>query len=128
MPAGQCSHCGATTQASSNGSATCKYCGHPLTVAHSDLALELGRTAASRSNDTRVPVPVTFVNRRAPVALFWLDFAGAAQPYGRLETGASKHFQTYVGHIWSVRDAESGDEVLRWAAPDQVPREVSVGA
>lgn len=84
-------------------------------------------TTAIRSSDTRAPVTITFVNHRAtPIDLVWLDFDGAESSYGRADPGNERRFDTYVGHVWSLRDATSGAELLRWAARDQVPRHVHV--
>lgn len=125
MQPSQCSNCGAKAPAAA-GESICKYCGTALQEDFSKLAVALGRTQATRSNDTRLAVPITFLNRRAAVTLHWLDFEGNAQPYGRVEPQARAPFNTYVGHIWSIRDAESGRELLRWAATDQVPRQIEI--
>jgi hypothetical protein len=124
LVAPECTQCGAKLRVGAGARAvTCTYCGTELTIEHEDP----GVTDATRSDDTRAPVTITFVNERAaPLELVWLDFAGAAKSYGRLEPHEPKLFNTYVAHVWSLRDAASGEEILRWAARDQVPRRVAV--
>ena len=128
LVARECSHCGAKLQIAPGASAVvCSYCGAHLSVELEDPGARSGVTQATRSDDTQAPVTITFVNKRhAALDLVWLDFAGAARPYGRLEPGQPRPFSTYVGHVWSLREAAGGAEVLRWAARDQVPRHVEV--
>ncbi len=122
-----CVSCGAKLPIGPGASSiTCKYCNATFSIEHDDPGVRSGITAAARSDDTRAPVTITFVNRRAGgLDLIWLDFEGNEKSYGHLDPGAEKAFHTYVGHVWSLRDA--GKEVLRWAARDQVPRHVRVG-
>lgn len=120
-----CPKCGAKLPATT-ATVTCKYCGTELAVAHPDPGVSAGLTNRARSEDTRAKVTITFVNARGTgLSLVWLDFAGAEKSYGDLPAGEQRVFDTYVGHVWSVRDA-SGTEVMRWAARDQVPRHVHV--
>lgn len=122
-----CVSCGAKLPVEPGASSiSCKYCSTTLSIEHDDPGTRAGITTAARSDDSRAPVTITFVNRRpGPLDLVWLDFEGNEKSYGRLDPGAEKPFNTYVGHVWSLRDAR--DEVLRWAARDQVPRRVNVG-
>jgi hypothetical protein len=122
----KCSTCGAAVLGADGPLVKCKYCGAALTV-DEDPGLRRGLTRATRSEDTRAPVTITFVNAKGvALELFWLDFAGAEQGYGRIEVSQAKVFDTFVGHVWSLRDAGSAVEVLRWAAQDQVPRHVTI--
>lgn len=128
LVAPDCTRCGAKLPVSGTAPVvTCKYCGTEHAREHDDPAVRAGVTSATRSDDTRTPVKVTFVNERAgALDLVWLDFAGGAQPYGQAAAGSSRLFDSYVGHVWSVRDAATGAEVLRWAAPDATARRVPV--
>jgi hypothetical protein len=124
----ECPRCGAQLPNDGTSNAvTCRYCGAQLTVDHGDAGVRGGLTSASRSEDTRAPVTITFANERpGAVQLFWLDFQGVEKDYGRVDSGGAQLFHTYVGHVWSVRESESGAEIMRWAARDQVPRRVAV--
>jgi hypothetical protein len=124
----QCPDCGAKLPITPAGAVvTCRYCGTELEVKTGDRTLDEGRTSAARSDDTRAPVTITFVNTSGrALQLVWLDFAGNEVSYGQVEAGGEQRFDTYVQHVWSVR-AGDGAEVLRWAAYDQVPRRVRVG-
>lgn len=122
----KCGQCGAPVDAAVGGEVTCKYCGATLTI-DEDPGLRRGLTRATRSEDTRAPVTITFVNANGTVLdLLWLDFEGAERSYGRIGVGEHKAFNTFVGHVWSLRQAGSAVEILRWAAHDQVPRHVTV--
>ncbi len=123
-----CPKCGAKLPAASApATLECKYCGTEVEVQHDDPVVQAGATRADRSEDTRVNVSVTFlVQRKGAIELVWLDFEGGEQSFGKLGPGASRNFNTYVGHVWVLRDAASGAEVLRWAAPDQTSRQVPV--
>lgn len=122
----KCSTCGAAVLATDSALVKCKYCGAVLSV-DEDPGLRRGLTRATRSEDTRAPVTITFVNAKGvAVELFWLDFAGAEQGYGRIEASQQKAFNSFVGHVWSVREAGSGAEAMRWAAQDQVPRHITI--
>ena len=128
LVAPECTRCGARLPvAAPSPIVTCTYCGAEHAREHDDPAVRAGVTTSTRSDDTGTPVKVTFVNERAgALDLFWLDFAGGAQPYGQAAPGASRLFDSYVGHVWSMRDAATGTEILRWAAPDPVTRRVPV--
>jgi dienelactone hydrolase len=39
-----------------------------------------------------------------PVDLFWVDFEGNPQPYGRLAPGESRQQSTFAGHSWLATD------------------------
>lgn len=122
----KCSTCGAAVLGTDSALVKCKYCGAVLVV-DEDPGLLRGLTRATRSQDTRLPVPITFVNAKGvALDLFWLDFAGAEKSYGRIEAGQQRAFDTFVGHVWSIRAAGSAVEVVRWAAPDQAPRHITI--
>ncbi|MEO1524160.1 MAG: sulfatase-like hydrolase/transferase [Planctomycetota bacterium] len=40
-----------------------------------------------------------------PAEIFWMNRRGEAKPYGTLETGWTKPYQTRPGAVWMVRDA-----------------------
>lgn len=66
---------------------------------------------AQRASDTGGGAcQLVFVNRLAePLELFWLDFDGARQSYGRVEAGGRRTMGTYVGHRWVAVDAAGRD-------------------
>jgi hypothetical protein len=75
-----------------------------------------GDGAITRSEDTKIPVQVRFVNRRRePVTVVWIDFAGGERSYGTIASGAELPMDTYVRHLWVFR-LSSGAEVWRWHA------------
>ena len=41
-----------------------------------------------------------------PVKMFWINAKGEAKPYGTLETGWSKPYQTRPGAVWMIADAQ----------------------
>lgn len=122
----ECTRCGAKLPVAAAPVVTCKYCGTEHARDEDDPGAH-GVTRADRSEDTRAPVTITFVSQRSgAVDLVWLDFAGRPVSYGHVPPAGERLFNTYVGHVWSLRDAATGAELLRWAARDQVPRRVPV--
>ncbi|MFT3776572.1 MAG: hypothetical protein QM820_65365 [Minicystis sp.] len=75
------------------------------------------RIQLDKSENSRVPVDIKFVNRRpASVNVLWVDFQGVEKSYGVLQPGGEMPMHTYVRHLWVFRDANGG-EVWRWYAP-----------
>jgi hypothetical protein len=79
-----------------------------------------------RSSNSERPSVITFVNGTLDdVQLFWIDFQGAKQQYGRIAPGQSHLQQTYVTHPWAVYNRHG--ECLGVFFPEMAPRTVRVG-
>lgn len=66
-----------------------------------------------RSLNTGIPIKAVFANHSPRVVKpIWIDFYGRPQPYNVLQPGTGHKMNTYVGHPWIFRDAET-DEPLR---------------
>jgi hypothetical protein len=64
-----------------------------------------GRRASLRSQNSDLPVRITFVNRSGAYrALEWIDFKGNFKDYGGMNPGESKVINTYVTHPWMITD------------------------
>ncbi|XP_028816565.1 von Hippel-Lindau disease tumor suppressor [Denticeps clupeoides] len=70
-----------------------------------ELRLPLVRSLPSRS-----PVHVVFCNRSPRVVVpVWINFRGEPQRYEPLRPWSGRRMNTFVGHPWMFRDAESDD-------------------
>lgn len=66
----------------------------------------LGGKAAPASKPDGEKFDVVFSNEAGrPIKVFWMDRTGEPQPYGTLETGWSKPYQTRPGAVWMMTDA-----------------------
>ena len=62
-------------------------------------------SAIAPSIVSAVPVPIQFVNVSSqPRRLYWIDFAGARQPYGVLQPGQSGLITSFLTHSWVITD------------------------
>src|SRR5689334_239618 len=79
-------------------------------------------SASGRGQADKPPVHLTFINQSGgPVNVFWAGAQGE-QPFGRMENGNTLDVNTYIGHVWVIRDANN-KEVKRFSA--QATGEVS---
>ncbi|KAG8432734.1 hypothetical protein GDO86_017103 [Hymenochirus boettgeri] len=60
------------------------------------------------SYNSRHPARVLFCNRSPRTVLpVWVDFQGDPRTYPSIPAGAGRPINTYVGHIWLFREAET---------------------
>ncbi|MCP5518861.1 MAG: DPP IV N-terminal domain-containing protein [Verrucomicrobiales bacterium] len=91
----------------------------PLESGPADEASLPAGTRIRPSAQTGEETSLTFVNRlEKPVGLFWVDSAGARQPYGTIAAGASRAQHTFAGHVWLVTD-ESGATLAVFEAVEE---------
>ncbi|MEM8736527.1 MAG: iduronate-2-sulfatase, partial [Planctomycetota bacterium] len=70
-----------------------------------DLANESENTKAPPSKPDGNRFSVVFSNKaEKPVRVFWMNRKGVAIPYGTLEEGWSKPYQTRPGAVWMITD------------------------
>ncbi|OCT85762.1 von Hippel-Lindau disease tumor suppressor [Xenopus laevis] len=67
-----------------------------------------GSVPQLRSYNSRQPVQVVFCNRSPrTVKPIWVNFNGEPQSYPTLPAGTGRRMNTYLGHIWLFREAET---------------------
>ncbi|KAE8612108.1 hypothetical protein XENTR_v10012726 [Xenopus tropicalis] len=67
-----------------------------------------GSVPQLRSFNSRQPVQVVFCNRSTrTVQPIWVNFQGDPQSYPTLPAGSGRRMNTYLGHIWLFREAET---------------------
>ena len=65
--------------------------------------LSLLPTLKSEDDDTETAV--LFVNgTEAEIAYYWVDYEGKEKSYGKIAPGDFVNHQTYVGHVWLIKD------------------------
>ncbi len=75
--------------------------------------------APKASRRTGEETEITFVNRTgSDVEIFWLDFEGERQSYGRVRAGERKAQHTYAGHVWLVVDRD-GEPLAVFVAEEE---------
>ncbi|XP_060898543.1 von Hippel-Lindau disease tumor suppressor [Labrus mixtus] len=66
-----------------------------------------------RSLNSRIPIKAVFCNRTAGVVRpLWINFRGEPQAYPDIQPGTGREMNTFIGHPWMFRDAET-DELLK---------------
>ncbi|MEE6502008.1 hypothetical protein FKM82_004384 [Ascaphus truei] len=61
-----------------------------------------------RSFNSRQPSHAMFCNRSPrTVQPVWVNFQGEPQPYPTLPPGTGRRINTYLGHLWLFRDADT---------------------
>ncbi|TSK42087.1 von Hippel-Lindau disease tumor suppressor [Bagarius yarrelli] len=66
-----------------------------------------------RSLISHLPAQVLFCNRSPrTVQLLWINFQGQPVSYGQLQPHTGRKMNTYVGHPWMFRDAQTDDPML----------------
>ena len=65
--------------------------------------LSLLPTLKSEDDDTETAV--LFVNgTEAEITYYWVDYEGKEKSYGKIAPGEFVNHQTYVGHVWLIKD------------------------
>lgn len=63
-----------------------------------------------RSMNSRTPVNVVFRNLTRRVARpLWINYRGELEPYQDMQPRTGRSMNTYAGHPWMFRDAETDD-------------------
>lgn len=63
-----------------------------------------------RSLNSQIPVKVMFYNRSPRVVRpLWINYQGEPHPYDDIQPGRELRMNTFVGHPWMFRDAETDD-------------------
>ncbi len=58
-----------------------------------------------RSGDDDTETAILFVNNtEVEIAYYWVDYEGNEKHYGKIAPGDFVNHQTYVGHIWLIKD------------------------
>nr|QCH39003.1 VHL [Pareuchiloglanis sinensis]QCH39004.1 VHL [Pareuchiloglanis anteanalis] len=66
-----------------------------------------------RSLISRLPAQVLFCNRSSrTVQLLWINFQGQPVSYGQLQPHTGRKINTYIGHPWMFRDAQTDDPMM----------------
>lgn len=64
----------------------------------------------SPDQENYIPAAIEFINTSGkPVATYWLDYEGVAQFQFWLRSGASRNYNSYVGHPWCIVDFDRGE-------------------
>ena len=82
--------------------------------------LSLLPTLKSEDDDTETAV--LFVNgTEAEITYYWVDYEGNEKSYGKIAPGDFVNHQTYVGHVWLIKDV-NGQNLAVFRAEEQTGR------
>jgi hypothetical protein len=108
-------------QGSSSGTITPGTSGSPAT------GIPTAQPSGTCSQGATVTATVTFHNQtNRSVDLFWADYQCKELDYGTIGPGASRLQQTYVGHVWRLRDTETGALYKEYIPSSKLPGEVTI--
>jgi hypothetical protein len=66
---------------------------------------------------SQASVSLTYTNSHdVDVIVYWIDFAGREIEYNRLAPGDSYTQQTYLGHIWRIRNLDDASLLEQFVA------------
>jgi hypothetical protein len=70
---------------------------------------------------------LTFRNQtNRSIDLIWADYSCTELKYGSIAAGASRFQATYIGHVWRLRDSETGALYKEYIASTAAPTAVVV--
>ncbi len=68
---------------------------------------DLSSLPSLKSGDDDTETAILFVNNtKAEIAYYWVDYEGNEKSYGKIAPEAFVNQQTYVGHIWLIKDVD----------------------
>ncbi len=69
---------------------------------------DLNSLPTLKSGDDDTETVVLLVNgTETEIASYWIDYEGKEKSYGRIAPGDFVNHQTYVGHVWLIKDVNS---------------------
>lgn len=73
-----------------------------------ELNLSLLPSLKSGDDDTETAI-LLVNNTEAEIAYYWVDYEGNEKSYGKIAPDAFVNRQTYVGHIWLIKDVDGNN-------------------
>ena len=82
-----------------------------------------------KSGDNDPETAVLFVNgTETEIAYYWVDYEGNEKSYGKIAPDAFVNHQTYIGHVWLIKDV-NGNNIAVFRAEERTGRAlVSIGS
>lgn len=75
-----------------------------------------------KSGDNDTETAVLFVNgTETEIAYYWVDYEGNEKSYGQIAPNAFVNHQTYIGHVWLIKDV-NGNNIAVFRAEEQTGR------